>query len=163
MESEPKAGTTFHFTINSDEQAENENLDQNANDQIPVFHIRNKTILIVEDDPCNSALFDEILMNSETTLLHAETGQEAINIALQFKPDIILMDIGLPDMSGYDVITKILSQKPESLIIAQTAYASDEDRAKALGLGCAGYISKPIKVNQFLSIIENYLAQPKLS
>lgn len=158
VESEPHNGTTFHFTIDNKEQTDIKNSLEKVDNHIEIFALQNKKILIVEDDPYNSALFDEILLKFDATLLHAETGKEAIDIALQAKPDVILMDIGLPDISGYEVISEILSQRPESIIIAQTAYASKEDHSKAIGLGCVDYISKPIRVSQLMSIVEKHLS-----
>lgn len=90
--------------------------------------------------------------------MHAGYGEEAIQLAMDRLPDLMLMDIGLPDMSGYDAIHEIKKHNPDMKIIAQTAYATDEDRIKAIDAGCIDYISKPLKHELLLAMIHKYLS-----
>lgn len=158
LESEPGKGSTFYFTMEytlepapvvSEENDEETALLANKHPD--------KTILVVEDDKYNMSLISEMLSNQHLTILMAETAQEAIKIARSEVPDLILMDIGLPDMIGYEAIRQILQVQPHLKIIAQTAYAAPEDRNKALNSGCIDYISKPLKAKKLLSIIDTYL------
>jgi CheY-like chemotaxis protein len=106
----------------------------------------NETILIAEDNRLNRKLVETVLRPHGYRLLLAATGQETIEMANSERPDVILMDIQLPDMDGYDA-TRILKSKPATAhipVIALTAQAMEGDRERALEAGCAGYIAKPI-------------------
>jgi CheY-like chemotaxis protein len=117
----------------------------------------NKTILIVEDDFYNSEYLRISLYPFGYNILHTEFGQEAIKIALSNPIDLILMDIRLPDITGYEACKTILQSKPDLKIIAQTAFASIDEREKALQNGCEDYISKPVKRDMLLAIVKKYL------
>jgi CheY-like chemotaxis protein len=84
-------------------------------------------------------------------------GREAIDIALKCPIDIILMDFRLPDISGYEATRQIKTHKPGIYIIAQTAYASEDDRDKALSAGCDDFISKPVNAEVLISKLKDYL------
>ncbi len=102
-------------------------------------------ILIVEDNPINLELARQIL-EEEHEILAATDGQEAVEIALQGRPDVILMDLSLPRLSGWDALT-LLRQSEETRrtpTIALTAHAVKGDREKAIEAGFDGYVSKPI-------------------
>lgn len=157
LESEPDKGTTFYFTIAFDKHSVSEILHKNDEPVQEVYHFPNKTLLIVEDDPFNMSLIEEILNDKGLRILHAVDGKSAIEVSHSQTPDLVLMDIGLPDMSGYDVIHQILMQQPSLKIVAQTAYATSDDRYKAINSGCIDYISKPLKAGKLLSIINKCL------
>jgi hypothetical protein len=112
---------------------------------------------VVEDDQYNTQYLFEILSTAGFMLLHAKLGKEAVQIALNQHIDLILMDIRLPDIDGYQATQLIKKQKPDLIIIAQTAYASTSDKEKTLAAGCNEYISKPIKRELLLSLIDNQL------
>ena len=116
-----------------------------------------KTVLIVEDDLNNMEFLKEVLTTENLTIIHTESGKTAIKMALQPHIDLVLMDIRLPDINGYEATKKILSRRPLMKIIAQTAYATQEEKQKALDSGCIDYISKPIKKDILLSLIRQYL------
>jgi PAS domain S-box-containing protein len=118
----------------------------------------NKTILIVEDDYYNQEYLKEILSGTDLTILKAENGKEAVEISTSQPVDLVLMDIRLPDMDGYKATNQIKQHKPKLKIIAQTAYASHDERQKALYAGCDDYISKPTKKDLLLSMINNHLS-----
>ena len=116
-----------------------------------------KTILIVEDDFYNMEYLKELL-SATANLLLARNGLEAIELAMNDSIDLVLMDIRLPDMNGYDVTRRILLKNPLLKIIAQTGYASYEDQAKAIEAGCSDYVSKPIRKDTLLTMINKHLA-----
>ncbi|MBN1364704.1 MAG: response regulator [Syntrophaceae bacterium] len=120
-----------------------------------------KKILIVEDNPQNMRLVEMSLsLGAENyTLLEAINGEDALEIAQKEFPDLIIMDIQLPKMSGLDV-TRKLRELPEfnrTPIIAVTAYAMQEDEKKALDAGCNVYLPKPIDVRELPIMVAEML------
>ncbi len=113
-------------------------------------------ILIVEDNPVNLELFRDLLEFSGHEVVEAVTGRQAISVAREKRPDIILMDIQLPEMDGLTAadILKNDDLTRDIPIIALTAHAMDGDREKALERGCDAYISKPIDTRTFVSAVE---------
>jgi len=117
-----------------------------------------QTILIVEDQKINYLFLEELFANIKINILHAKSGHEAIEIFEKEKDiKLILMDIKLPDINGYEVTKTIKSINPDIPIIAQTAYAMAGDREKALAAGCIEYISKPIIREKFYQLIGQYI------
>jgi two-component system, cell cycle response regulator DivK len=129
-------------------------------DEELAYDFSDKILLLVEDEHYNSELIKIFLEDTGITIREAKLGHEAIRVAVNTDVDLILMDIGLPDMDGYEVTRQIKKQKPEVIIIAQTAFAASEDRVKAMVAGCTDYISKPIKQALLLSKIKQYLHKP---
>lgn len=159
LKSELHHGTVFYFTIPYEigQMIENTN-DLNNFDEINNI-LKDKTILIVEDDMTSQEYFNEILRERTKKIYFATTGQESIDIMQSgIKIDLILMDIRLPDMSGFEATKKIKSIEPSVLIIAQTAYAMESDREKCLEFGCDGYISKPIYIQEFFNLLSKKLS-----
>jgi len=120
-----------------------------------------KRVLIVDDNKIDMKLMKDILERSEYETLQAEDRLEAINLALARLPDLILMDIQLPEISGL-VITRRLKGDDRSRripIVAVTAFAMGWHEREALDSGCDGYISKPISVLGFLNTVESYLSR----
>ena len=120
-----------------------------------------KTVLIVEDNELNMKLFNDLLEANGRATLRAKSGVEAVNIARQHKPDLILMDIQLPEVSGLEV-TRWLKEDPELRgipVVAITAFAMKGDEEKILQGGCEGYLSKPISVAKFLETVNAFLAE----
>ena len=118
-----------------------------------------KKILIVEDDPKNMKVMLMVLSPHGYTLLEATDGEEALEIAVKDKPDLILMDMQLPKMSGLEV-TKKLREMPafnHTPIIAVTASAMKGDEAKIIEAGCDMYISKPINTREMPNVIAETL------
>jgi PAS domain S-box-containing protein len=117
-----------------------------------------KTIIIAEDEETNFFYISEVFAGSGVHIVRAKTGFEAIEIVRNNpKIDLILMDIKMPELNGYEA-TKIVKQlNPSIPIIAQTAYALAGDRDTALEAGCDDYISKPVKKDKLLSIVSKFL------
>ncbi len=109
-----------------------------------------RKILLVEDDQVSILMYKEIMRNHGENLRVAQTGQEALLLFRSFRPEIILMDIGLPDMNGLDLVKAIRKEDRQVYIIAQTAYAMHSDELLAIEAGCNDYISKPVDKNILL-------------
>jgi CheY-like chemotaxis protein len=117
-----------------------------------------KEILIVEDDRYNSLFLIEAVRETSVTYHLAVNGEEAVEMFNKNSNiSLVLMDIRLPKMSGYNAIAQILSINPSIKIIAQTAYASVEEKNMALKQGCADYIAKPIQREILLQKIDALL------
>ncbi len=123
-------------------------------------YLRNKKILIVEDDVSSRLYLNKILEKSGASLFNATDGQEAINIARnEPELDVILMDIQLPMVDGYDSAARIREFRPNIIIIAQTAYSLLGDREKIISSGFDDYIVKPIFPNQLIEKIESAISR----
>lgn len=119
-----------------------------------------KTILIVEDNELNMKLFNDLLESNGHATLRTKSGLEALALARHHRPDLILMDIQLPEISGLDV-TRMLKGDDELRhipVIAITAFAMKGDEEKILDGGCEAYLSKPISVAKFLETVNSFLA-----
>jgi len=116
------------------------------------------TVLYIEDNEQNYYLVSVLLKTKDYRVLWSQDGQEGIEKALQSKPDLILLDIQLPIMDGYEVARRLRSNSELSgiPIIALTSYAMTGDREKALQAGCDGYIEKPIDPDTFLAQVAAY-------
>lgn len=118
-----------------------------------------KTVLIVEDNELNMKLFHDLLEARGYNILQTSEAMEALRIAREQRPDLILMDIQLPEVSGLEV-TKWIKDDDELKsipIIAVTAFAMKGDEEKIRSGGCEGYIAKPISVSNFLETVEKFL------
>jgi two-component system cell cycle response regulator DivK len=119
-----------------------------------------KTVLIVEDNELNMKLFNDLLEANGRATLRTKSGVEAVKLARDHKPDLILMDIQLPEVSGLEV-TRWLKEDPELRhipVVAITAFAMKGDEEKILEGGCEGYLSKPISVAKFLETVNVFLS-----
>lgn len=117
-----------------------------------------KTVLIVEDNELNMKLFKDLLEAHGLETIETMDGHEVLDIAREHKPDLILMDIQLPEISGLDV-TKLLKADEELKsipVVAVTAFAMKGDEQKIREGGCEDYISKPISVARFLEVVDHY-------
>lgn len=156
LESEQGVGSTFSFTISYETANGSEKPVSQA--EIPdLKKVGERTILIVEDDIYNAEYLKEILTRYKVKVLHAETGKEAVRVIQSQRVDLVLMDIRLPDIDGYEATRQILKYNPYLKILAQTAYASPDERHNALNAGCKDYISKPINKEVLLSMINSLL------
>jgi len=118
-------------------------------------------IMLVEDNPQNMKLLEILLRSKSYTLLKASDGEEALDMATREQPDLIVMDMQLPKMSGIEV-TKRLRRKPvfsQTPIIALTAYAMRGDRERFLEAGCNAYLSKPINTRELPALIDRMLEE----
>jgi two-component system cell cycle response regulator DivK len=117
-------------------------------------------ILVVDDDHRNMTLLHDLLKAHGYEILKASDGLEAINVARNERPDLILMDIRLPTISGLDA-TRLLKKDNQTNaipIIAVTAFATPGDETRALKSGCAAYITKPVNFDELLREIRSFLS-----
>lgn len=117
-----------------------------------------RTVLIVEDNAFNLKLLDDLLQAAGYTTLTATDGEQALDQAMQFMPNVILLDIGLPDMSGVDVAKAIRNSRQlhKIPVIAVTAYATPEDEAVIRLAGCDEYVAKPISAPELLKLVRRH-------
>ncbi len=147
VDSEVGEGSTFWFTLPNvrGNKVEERIEDNEVTRQI---HENDKlVILIAEDNESNYKLFESILKN-DYTLLHARDGVEAVRLFREYNPHLILMDINMPNMDGYEATKKIHEISSDVPVLAVTAFAYAEDEQRILGSGFDGYISKPINSKQ---------------
>lgn len=124
-----------------------------------------ESVLIVDDNPLNLRLVSFLLTANGYVVHTAANAEDALIFLATTTPDLILMDIQLPGMDGLE-LTKMLKADPKYKdvpIVAITAYAMKGDKEKALGMGCNGYIAKPIDTRTFPGIIADYLSKSKSS
>ncbi|MCJ8309277.1 MAG: response regulator [Rhizobiaceae bacterium] len=118
-----------------------------------------KRVMIVEDNELNMKLFNDLLEAQNYETIQTSNGLEALDLARAHRPDLILMDIQLPEVSGLEV-TKWLKEDDELAripVIAVTAFAMKGDEERIRQGGCEAYISKPISVMRFLETVKSYL------
>ncbi len=115
-----------------------------------------KTILCIDDTPSVRQLVRRIL-SQRYEVLEASEGLQGIDLAAQRRPDLILVDLHMPHLTGYEVATRIKSLLPQTPIIALSADATEYVRERALASGCDGYISKPLDPDQFMEKVEAFL------
>jgi CheY-like chemotaxis protein len=119
---------------------------------------KEKNILIVEDEPMTYRLIEVMLKDTGANLDKADDGQKAINIIKKNKDkyDLILMDIGLPNVDGYTATKKIKKLNKNIPIIAQTAYSQKQHRLKCFESGCDDFIAKPYSSDELKDIIRKF-------
>ena len=121
--------------------------------------VKRKRVLVVEDDRLSLTVLRQLLMAQGYEILQSSEGWDGINRARDEQPDLIVMDIKLPDISGLDatLLLKKDDQTKAIPIIAVTACVTSEDKANALKSGCVAYITKPVKVDELLRTVELFL------
>lgn len=145
VESEEGRGSTFWFTLPY-QRGEIKRPEQPA--IIPITVEKDKlTVLIAEDNESNYRLFESILRH-EYRLLHAWNGREAVDLYRQHTPHLVLMDINMPEMDGYQATAEIRKLSQDVPILAVTAFAYASDEQKVMQNGFSGYASKPISANK---------------
>jgi CheY-like chemotaxis protein len=117
-----------------------------------------KTVLIVEDVELNIDLLVQIL-EDDYELLVAKTGAEGVAVTEQNKPDLVLMDISLPIMDGYEATRTIRKTFPSLPVIGLSAHAMQGDADKAIAAGCTDYLTKPVDENLLLKKLQKYLGE----
>lgn len=122
------------------------------------YNWNSKTILVVEDEELNYKVLHSCLSKTKVRVLRAENGEKAIDLCLKEKIDVILMDIQMPVMNGYEASQKIKALKINVPIIAQTSYAMAEEKEKCIDAGCDDYITKPLDLDQLLPLINKFIA-----
>ena len=156
LRSEPGEGSVFYFTIHYDDASKIKNSGSKQQKQTQNLNANPKTILIAEDDNNNYVLMKKQLAGLDIKILHASNGVEAVDICRSGqKIDMVLMDIKMPLMDGYEATKQILERSPDIKIIAQTAFSDDKE--KALESGCTGFISKPFDKHHLMSMVKEFL------
>jgi two-component system cell cycle response regulator DivK len=119
-----------------------------------------KTVLIVEDNELNMKLFNDLLEVHGYATLQSREGEEALRLARRHKPDLIIMDIQLPEVSGLEVTKRLKEDKNlrDIPVVAVTAFAMKGDEEKIRAGGCEAYLAKPITVNTFIDTVRKYLS-----
>jgi PAS domain S-box-containing protein len=152
--SKPGKGSRFMFTIPY--KHINKRKKKPAGEKSNNF-VKGLKVLIVEDNDVNYIYLREIMQSIKAKVLHTRNGADTIKLFKRNSQiDIVLMDIKLPDMSGYEVTRELKNIEPSIYVIAQTAYAMAGDREKALEEGCDEYIPKPIKQEELVDLIMKY-------
>jgi two-component system, cell cycle response regulator DivK len=117
-----------------------------------------KKVLVVEDDEASFQLIDASLKSFELQMLRAKNGKQALQICDQNRDiRLVLLDIQLPGMNGYEVLAEIKKTNPEIPIVAQTAYSMIDDREKCLEAGCDEYLSKPLNLKKLRELVKKIL------
>ncbi len=160
LESEKRKGSTFYITLPYSEPGKINDEVKLESELTDTISFTDKTILIAEDDEVSTKLLIEVLKNLKTNYITAKNGNEAVKVCSEnLDIDLVLMDIKMPDMSGYEATKLIKKTRPELIVVAQTAHAVPGDKEKALKAGCDDYISKPIVQDDLLGIIQNLLKE----
>ncbi len=160
VESEEGKGSTFYCTLPYQAEPAQVTIDLQAEPSGQNDDIRKLKILMVEDDEVSEMLLDETVKLHGKEILKARTGVEAVEACLN-NPDIdlILMDIQMPVMGGYQATKQIREFNKEVIIIAQTAYGMTGDREKSIEAGCNDYMAKPIKQGELRTKIAHYFRE----
>jgi two-component system cell cycle response regulator/two-component system cell cycle response regulator DivK len=119
-----------------------------------------RTVLLVEDSDAIRDAFTILLEDAGYTVLGAGTGEEALRLAAEHAPDLMLLDMGLPDMTGLDVVRQVKSVPATAgiAVVAVTGRDEDADRRACLSAGCTAYLVKPINTQKLVRDLPGYLA-----
>jgi CheY-like chemotaxis protein len=157
VESVLHSGSTFYFTLPL-------HLAKGYDSMKPFHELSEKhdwtgkNILVAEDENSNFELVRATLLRTKANIIRAKNGKEAVDYCLRNEGvDLVLMDIRMPEMNGYEATEVIKAKQPELPVVSLTAYAMADDREKSIMAGCNDYISKPIKPNELIEKISVYL------
>ncbi|MBI9033540.1 MAG: PAS domain S-box protein [Bacteroidales bacterium] len=154
VESEIGKGSCFYFTIPCSNFIKTTDQMKTSIDQYP--DLKGKTILIAEDEQTNYMYLEVLLKRTHATILWAENGSIAADLFNKNDIDIILMDLKMPIMNGYDAAQIIKEKSAETIIIAQTAFALPGDKQKAIAIGFDDYITKPISNHTLMKSLSKF-------
>ncbi len=159
LDSQPGKGSSFRFSIPFVAYEAPRIISTKVLNGSPMYDWSGKTALMVEDDPVNMRFLTVLLLKTNINLLYASDGREAVEMAKTSPVDVVLMDMNLPVMDGYEATRQIKRFKPELPVIAQTAHAMNDDRDNCLNAGCDEYMTKPIDKYRMYSLIEQFLVK----
>jgi signal transduction histidine kinase/CheY-like chemotaxis protein len=154
--SEINLGSTFYFTIPYIPVKVQEI--KVAKPHELLTGLSGKSIIIAEDDYNSFRYLELLLKGQNANIMHAENGKVLMNMIEKNIPDLILLDINMPVMSGFEFLSKIKPSGLNTKIIAQTAYAMPDEKERCLIAGCHGYISKPIRKTELFDVINKVLS-----
>ncbi|MCD4732584.1 MAG: tetratricopeptide repeat protein [Bacteroidales bacterium] len=157
VESNVNQGSVFYFCLPYEPQEK-----ETVKDVEPFagssYNWNGKTILIAEDENSNYELLKAAIYRTNIKIIRAFNGEEAVEIVKKDNTiDLVLMDIRMPKLNGYDATKQIKSFKPDLPVVSITAYAMSEDESKSLNAGCDLYISKPVRPAKLLSLLNDFL------
>jgi len=157
LTSSPGTGSTFYFTIPfiKPEKTEPE---PELTEQSPL-DLKGKTIVVAEDDFNSYLYIKQLLEEVNANILYAENGLTLMNLVRQQVPDLILLDLNMPVMSGYDCLKAIREEGIHTKVIVQTAYTLPEEKARCFNEGCHGYIVKPFRKSDIHKAIDKVIYQ----
>jgi len=163
VESEETKGSTFYFTLPLKMDAERKIAipDKSKNEAKQIIpEISELKVLIAEDDRASETLISIELEKFSKEILTVSTGIEAIETCQKYPDiDLVLMDIQMPNLNGYEATRKIREFNKEVIIIAQTAFALEGDMEKAIEAGCNNYITKPINKMELQAMLQKYFGE----
>lgn len=157
IESEPDKGTIVRIVlpIGDNSITETESIEEELFTK--AFDFSDKLIYIAEDDYHSFLYLSELLSETKAEIKHAENGRVLVNLVKRKVPDCILLDINMPVMSGIQAIPYIRNISKDVLIVAQTAYALNEEKQSILASGCDFYLAKPVSQKELFSILNHHL------
>ena len=157
VESKKGSGSTFYFTIPYEVQQQVAINDNNITTESKIQKLK---VLVVEDDEVSAMLLCIILKSIDSEFIHAKDGKAAIELYGNHPDiDLILMDINLPEMDGYEATRQIRQLNKDVIIIAQTGHGFIDDKTKAIEAGCNEHLSKPVTKKELLSLIQQYFVK----
>ncbi len=157
VESTLGKGSKFYFTLPFKPATTKTKRAQKAKPK--VFDWGDKTILVVEDDDTNTFYFKEVLANIKAKVIYAADGRMAKSMLKKHSNiDLVLLDIRLPDINGFDLCRLFKKEDPELIVIAQTAFAGEADKKKSLAAGCDDFLAKPIKKELLFKTLKKHLS-----
>jgi signal transduction histidine kinase/CheY-like chemotaxis protein len=158
LTSEKGIGSTFYFTLPDIIRHDTMPTDKETAPHTQKVNLSGKTILVVEDVPENIELISTMLKPTHANILRADNGQVAVNLCRDNPSiDLVLMDIQMPVMNGYDATKEIKGRRPELPVIALTAYAFDKDKKRSVEAGCNDFLAKPILKRDLLRKVSDFL------
>lgn len=151
-------GSIFYFTIPFHKVIQDKIHVKGVASKIELGPEHTITLLVAEDESINVLLLDKYLSKANIEVIHALNGVEAVEICRSSKNiDLVLMDLKMPVMNGFDAVRKIREFLPDLPIIAQTAYSSESDQEKAIACGCNDFISKPFGAEELFALIRKHM------
>ena len=156
LESKIGEGSSFYFSIPL-KYAKDEPVEVKSIREKELIKSENKVILIAEDDNINFLLFQKMMKDKAYQIIRAVNGQEAVDICSHNAAiDLVLMDIKMPVLNGFEAIEQIRVFRPQLPVIAQTAYSSSEDKVKIEQAGFDDYITKPLNRERLFELMDKY-------
>jgi signal transduction histidine kinase/ligand-binding sensor domain-containing protein/CheY-like chemotaxis protein len=160
VKSQKGEGSTFYFALPMDRSIEKIYKKPDVGKTVFKYNWKDKKILIAEDEETNFKFLEAALQKTNVQLMWAKNGKEAVEIVKKGdKINLILMDIKMPAMDGYQATILIKKWKKDIPVIAQTAYTMLEEKDKSLAAGCDDYVTKPISVSKLLEKIDGYFSE----
>ncbi len=158
VQSSEGSGSRFRFTLPYHKMENANQYNISAKTDMSNYNWKNKTILVVEDNELNSKLLQKMIEPTGAEVIIVKDGKPAIDECRRNQAvDLVLMDIQMPEMDGYEATRAIKNVNPKLPVIAQTAYAMSEERDRIIEAGCDDYLPKPIRQRELFQVLNKYL------